>query len=146
MKGEPKQVIILRKDLSMRKGKMIAQGAHASLKACLSFARFENTDAIGMDEAHMITKIRVKELILDITDPVIHQWWTERFKKVVVYVESEEALIGLYHQARDLSLPCSLIKDAGDTEFHGVPTYTAVAIGPGKEEVIDQITGELPLL
>jgi PTH2 family peptidyl-tRNA hydrolase len=29
----PKQVIIIRKDLNMRKGKMIAQGAHASMKA-----------------------------------------------------------------------------------------------------------------
>jgi peptidyl-tRNA hydrolase len=31
MKGERKQVIVLRKDLGMRKGKMVAQGAHASL-------------------------------------------------------------------------------------------------------------------
>src|SRR5580692_8733474 len=30
-----KQVIVMRKDLGMRKGKMIAQGAHASLRALL---------------------------------------------------------------------------------------------------------------
>jgi PTH2 family peptidyl-tRNA hydrolase len=30
-----KQVIVMRKDLGMRKGKMIAQGAHASLKVLL---------------------------------------------------------------------------------------------------------------
>ena len=32
---EHKQMIVLRKDLNMRKGKMIAQGAHASLKVLL---------------------------------------------------------------------------------------------------------------
>lgn len=31
-----KQVIVMRKDLNMRKGKMIAQGAHASVDALLS--------------------------------------------------------------------------------------------------------------
>ncbi len=30
---EHKQVIVLRKDLNMRKGKMVAQGAHASMRA-----------------------------------------------------------------------------------------------------------------
>lgn len=30
-----KQVIVMRKDLGMRKGKMIAQGAHASLRVLL---------------------------------------------------------------------------------------------------------------
>jgi PTH2 family peptidyl-tRNA hydrolase len=32
---EHKQTIVLRKDLNMRKGKMIAQGAHASMRAIL---------------------------------------------------------------------------------------------------------------
>lgn len=73
-----KQVIIVRKDLNMRKGKMIAQGAHASLTAAFA--------------------------------------------------------------------PCALIQDHGLTEFGGVPTYTAVAIGPAEDVVIDRITGELSLL
>ena len=36
-----KQVIVLRKDLNMRKGKMVAQGAHASMAALLGTARRE---------------------------------------------------------------------------------------------------------
>lgn len=32
---DAKQVIVMRKDLGMRKGKMIAQGAHAAMKALL---------------------------------------------------------------------------------------------------------------
>lgn len=142
MQGEPKQVIVIRKDLKMRKGKIGAQCAHASLKACFTFARF--VDSKRVDENGKSK--RTKELILDITDPTMNLWWTQRFKKVVCWVNSEKELFDLYEQARACSLPCSLIRDAGDTEFHGEPTYTAVAIGPGKEEDIDPITGELPLL
>ena len=35
MQNAPKQVIVMRKDLNMRKGKMVAQGAHASMKVIL---------------------------------------------------------------------------------------------------------------
>ena len=38
---EHKQVIVLRKDLNMRKGKMVAQGARASMRAILNLARRE---------------------------------------------------------------------------------------------------------
>jgi len=37
---EVKQVIVLRKDLQMRKGKMIAQGAHASMKVFFDLAGY----------------------------------------------------------------------------------------------------------
>ena len=32
---EPKQVIVMRKDLNMRKGKIISQGSHVSMKVFL---------------------------------------------------------------------------------------------------------------
>ena len=41
-----KQVIVIRKDLNMRKGKMVAQGAHASMAAILNLARREGNDLI----------------------------------------------------------------------------------------------------
>lgn len=37
------------------------------------------------------------------------------------------------------------ITDVGRTEFNGVPTITALAIGPNKSEDIDKITGHLKL-
>jgi len=52
----------------------------------------------------------------------------------------------IYNQAKEAGLYCSLIQDAGLTEFGGVPTYTAVAVGPAKNEDVDKITGELKLL
>jgi len=55
-------------------------------------------------------------------------------------------LLFIHSAAEIAGLPCSLIQDAGFTEFNGVPTYTAVAIGPAQATEIDKITGLLKLL
>lgn len=112
-----KQVIILRTDLQMRRGKEVAQGAHASLKAVLEY----------------------------INHPYVQDWLSEIFTKIAVGVEGEDALIELYNQAISSELPASLILDNGLTEFGNMPTYTAVAVGPGPNEEIDPITGHLEL-
>ena len=123
-----KQVIVMRKDLNMRKGKMIAQGAHASLKVLLDRGRaveggyaFATTDAMAA-------------------------WLGGRFAKICVSVDSEAALDAIVERARGASLPCALIVDSGATEFHGVPTKTCCAIGPAWTDEVDAITSGLPLL
>jgi len=124
---EHKQVIVMRKDLNMRKGKLVAQGAHASLGAILSLCKQDgDVLTLNMDE-------RVKP------------WLTGRFKKICVYVNSEEELLQIYNTALTNGLVCSIIKDSGLTEFHGVPTLTAVAVGPDVEDKIDAVTKHLPL-
>lgn len=112
-----KQVIVIRKDLNMRKGKMVAQGCHASLSVVMN------------------NKITLE----------LSTWLKEGQKKICVYVNSEEELFSIYEQAKKVGIPCALIQDAGLTEFKG-PTYTAVGIGPYYEADIDKITGELKLL
>lgn len=73
------------------------------------------------------------------------QWQREGGKKVVLKVRDLKTLLGLYEKAKKLNLPCSLVKDKGLTEL--VPgTVTALGIGPGPDEIIDKITGGLPLL
>jgi peptidyl-tRNA hydrolase, PTH2 family len=124
---EHKQVIILRKDLNMRKGKLVAQGAHASMGAILSLCKQDGN-----------------KLILEMDDRT-EPWLTGRFKKICVYVNSEEELLQIYNTALTNGLVCSIIKDSGLTEFHGVPTLTAVAVGPDREDRIDEVTKHLPL-
>jgi PTH2 family peptidyl-tRNA hydrolase len=126
-----KQVIILRKDLNMRKGKMVAQGAHASMAVLLN-----RGEVTGYSEDRFEFPMND-----DITE-----WVTGSFAKICVSCNSEEELHNLYRQATKAGLPASIIKDAGFTEFNGVPTYTAVAIGPAKASEIDLITGDLKLL
>jgi PTH2 family peptidyl-tRNA hydrolase len=121
MANERKQVIVLRKDLNMRKGKMVAQGAHASLGAILKDGKLKKSADIDA-------------------------WLEGRFPKFWVRVDSERDLLDVYNDAQRAGLICSLITDAGLTEFDGVPTKTAVAVGPGIPSEIDKITGDLKLL
>ena len=41
-----KQVIVMRRDLNMRKGKMVAQGAHASMAVLLNAGRYDDGEAM----------------------------------------------------------------------------------------------------
>lgn len=134
--SEPKQVIVLRKDLNMRKGKMAAQAAHASMKVF-----FDAGDTIMCVEPKSISW----RLDIPLTLPM-SKWVRGKFGKVVVGCNSEEELLDLARQAEEANIPHALIQDEGRTEFHGVKTYTALAIGPDDPEKIDLITGALQLL
>lgn len=131
-----KQVIIIRKDLKMTKGKMIAQGSHASLGVILDMMnKVKNTSDEGYD------------MVLTVGDNShIKDWLEGIYTKVCLYVESEEELIELYNKAVDNNIPSCLITDVGLTMFKGIPTKTALAIGPFKSDEIDKITGNLKLL
>ncbi|WP_048203338.1 aminoacyl-tRNA hydrolase [Methanocaldococcus infernus] len=114
-----KMVVILRTDLNMGKGKMVAQGGHAIIE-CYRHAQ----------------KLNPK---------LVEDWLREGQKKVVLKVSSEEELLDIYNKAKAEGLPCSIIRDAGLTQLKP-GTITAVAIGPERDEKIDKITGHLKLL
>ena len=118
----------MRKDLAMRKGKMIAQGAHASLKVILDAGAREG-DRFSFP-----------------LDPALAQWLAGRFTKICVSVNSEAELDDVVARARAAGVPCALIVDAGHTEFHGVPTKTCCAVGPAWADAVNAITGGLALL
>lgn len=136
MERNVKQVIVLRKDLHMRKGKMVAQGAHASVDAFLSL--FTQTKK----EGETTYTLQVKD------ESMLSYWMDGSFAKICLYVESEEALVELYErvQRENPQIPVTLIEDAGLTEFHGQTTKTAIGIGPYWAEDIDHFTKDLKLL
>jgi len=129
--GNVKQVLVVRKDLKMRVGKVAAQCAHASMKVFLD-----------RKELHYGIKTHV---CFDVTEVEL-SWITGSFTKICVGCQSEAELLDLYEKAKAAGLPCALVQDSGKTEFHGVPTYTVVAIGPDDSDRIDPLTGALPLL
>lgn len=132
-----KQVIVIRKDLKMRKGKMIAQGAHASLGAIV------NQMSHG-EPGSKFWQLPVRDQINQFN--AIGEWLSGPVKKIVVYVESEAEINELERQAHNSGLIHCKIIDSGLTEFYEVPTITCIAIGPGEESEIDKITNGLPLL
>ena len=127
-----KQALIIRKDLNMRKGKMVSQGAHASGAAYIKPEQITEDPTTG-------------ELIVRV-DPRAKEWLLGSFTKIVLSVDSEAALDELYRKAREKGLLTALIEDNGDTEFHGIKTKTALSIGPARASELDELTQELKLL
>jgi len=111
-----KQVIVVRSDLKMGKGKLAAQVAHASIASFL--------------KANFLVK---------------RKWLKEGMKKIVLKVNSEKELLEIYEKAKNAKLPCEIIRDAGHTQLEP-GTITALGIGPAEDEKIDKITGNLKLL
>lgn len=132
-----KQVIVIRRDLKMRRGKECAQAAHASM-AWLT-RRMKKHGYPPRD-----FKIPDQGFYLVLRDPE-QAWVAGRFTKVVCVVESLEDLKAVEAKALEEGVQVQVITDAGRTEFGGVPTVTCLAVGPDWEDRVDLVTGELRL-
>lgn len=119
---EVKQVIVMRKDLKMRRGKEIAQGAHASM-------------------AFLAKKALAGEPFTEVE----RAWLEGLFTKVCVRVGSEEELLAVAEAAGKAGIRVAIITDSGKTEFGGISTRTCLALGPDLAEKIDSVTGDLEL-
>jgi PTH2 family peptidyl-tRNA hydrolase len=125
-----KQVIVIRRDLRMRRGKEIAQGAHAATAWLADL---------------VLQTIRTNDVDHLAVSPAEQAWLESSFRKVTVKVNTEEELIAVYQKALDAGLVVHLITDRGLTEFGGVPTRTCLAVGPDYDDLIDPVTGDLEL-
>ncbi|MEB3846515.1 MAG: peptidyl-tRNA hydrolase Pth2 [Desulfurococcales archaeon] len=117
-----KQSIVLRRDLQMGRGKAAAQAAHASCEAVF----------LILDSGRRLWR------------EWLEAWRKEGQKKVVLRVDSLNALLAVYEGANRLGLPASLVEDAGLTQLPP-GTKTAVAVGPAPEHIVDRVTGRLKL-
>ena len=116
---EVKQVIIVRKDLKLGKGKLAAQVAHASLSSCL--------------------KVMKKDKKL------FNSWMKTGAKKVVLRVKNVNELLEYKKIADKNKVANALITDAGRTQIKP-GTITCLGIGPDLKEKIDKISGNLKML
>lgn len=120
----PKQVIVMRKDLNMRKGKLVSQGSHASLGTIMNYVK---NNQCSFPE-------------------VVEEWLQGSHTKICVYVTSEQDLLDIAAKALIKNVNYHLVEDLGLTEFNGVKTLTCLALGPDYPEILDPLTGHLPLL
>lgn len=134
-----KQVIVMRtkypdgtgKTTGLRKGKMIAQGSHASM-AFLSRRVMEVRNNSIFFRTVQLTQ-------------AMEEWLDDSYAKVCCQVETEEELVEIYDKAKQAGLEVHMITDSGRTEFRGEPTKTCLAIGPDYSENIDPVTSHLKL-
>jgi peptidyl-tRNA hydrolase, PTH2 family len=114
-----KQVIVVRNDLKMGKGKLAVQVAHAAVSSA------ENTR-------------KTRREWFDI-------WFERSQAKICVKVDSEKELRVLKGRLDEMGIPNSLIQDAGLTQLEP-GTTTCLGIGPLPTETADRYTGDLKLL
>jgi len=131
---QTKQVIVIRKDLNMRRGKQIAQGSHASMAAILKLMSVSSDSDSTTRQLQLLKK-----------DP-INIWLSESFTKICVSCDSEEEILEIHRKAEKAGMLNALITDSGKTEFNNIPTVTALAIGPAESSWVDEFTGHLKLL
>ncbi|MEM0214976.1 MAG: peptidyl-tRNA hydrolase Pth2 [Archaeoglobaceae archaeon] len=113
---EFKQVIVVRDDLELSRGKLAVQVAHASI---LGFLKSDKEKR--------------------------ERWLREGQKKIVLRVRNLEELLAVRDKAEMERIPTAIVEDAGLTEIPP-GTITAVVLGPDEAKKIDKITGSLPLL
>ena len=127
MNDNIKQVIIVRTDLNMRKGKMVAQGAHASMKVFFDMMSTEKSElpVFQLDEEQKnssgyVMKPVIKKTILLWENDIVQKWMEGSFAKIVVGCNSEKELLDLKKQADDAGIINALILDEGRTEFRKI--------------------------
>jgi peptidyl-tRNA hydrolase, PTH2 family len=126
-----KQVIVIRRDLRMRRGKEIAQGAHAATAWLAERVLHGMTPNGTVDHVALSAAER--------------SWLQSSVRKVTVKVNSEEELMAVYQAAIEAGLVVHMVTDRGLTEFGGVPTRTCLAVGPDYDDLVDPVTGDLEL-
>jgi len=116
---EYKMVVVARSDLPLSPGKLAVQVAHAAVCCALD------------------TKKKKPKWF--------QRWQAEGGKKVVVKVDCEDDFYRLKKKADELGVVAEIITDAGLTEV-APGTKTVLGIGPAPSNLIDQLTGDLPLV
>ncbi|WP_296859568.1 aminoacyl-tRNA hydrolase [uncultured Methanobrevibacter sp.] len=111
-----KQVMIVRTDLKMGKGKIAAQCCHG---------------AIGAYKKSPSDKIK--------------KWENEAYAKVVLKVKTLEELNEIKSLADKKGIANYRVVDAGRTQIP-TSTVTVLALGPDEDEILDKLTGDLKLL
>lgn len=111
-----KQVILVRSDLKLPKGKLAAQAAHAAV------------DAMAASSQH-----------------IVKDWLASGGKKIVLKIKDLEELRKYEKSARKEKLVVAVIEDRGLTVVKP-GTITCMAIGPDDDAKIDKITGHLKIL
>lgn len=113
-----KQVIVVRTDLDMGKGKIAAQVGHACV--------------LGSENVRK-------------SHPDWFKKWWEGQEKIVLKVPGPKELEQVKDHAIDLDLPWSEVTDAGHTQI-APGTTTCISLGPAPEELINKVTRDLKLL
>lgn len=116
--SDTKVVVVVRLDLDISRGKTAVQVAHAAVMCALE------------------SRVKAK--------PWFDRWIDGGQRKIVVKAQDLKTLRELHARAEQQGLVAVLVQDAGLTEVEP-GTTTVLGVGPAPDEVVDKVTGGLPL-
>ena len=119
-----KQTIIMRKDLNLSKGRLVTQGAHASIAFLTDLIKEYNGEPLSLTEAQK-------------------EWVYGTFYKICLSVNSEKELLDIGCNSVLIGISVKYIEE---TTGFDKPTITCIAIGPDYSSKIDTVTKHLKLL
>lgn len=124
--SKQKMVLLIRADLGMGKGKIVAQACHGAVGVVGELMSGESDWGEGGKQR-------------------VQQWEERGAMKIALKVNSEQELFDYQKKCEGAGLPCYLVVDAGHTQ---IPenTPTVLAIGPAPVAQIDELTGDLKLM
>lgn len=161
-----KQVIVVRKDLTMPAGKLAAMVAHASMTFLLKKLRptipdlcWDNQQRLGLNDARWDDAVRAawecnqREMDKPDFSPEELRWLTEldpgieasgqvSMAKIVCAVQDEAELLAVEKKAKDAGLECHRVIDSGYSH-NKAGTFVCIAIGPAWPEALEPVTGGL---
>lgn len=123
-----KMVIVVRKDLSMRKGKFASQVANASIQFLI-----DNNESERGDEVHV--KMSHEEAV----------WFRGSMSRLIATIDSENALSDLILKAELRGVPVYPVYDSRVT-LESERTLTCAAFGPAEGEDLSMILSRLKIV
>lgn len=139
LKTKTKQIIVVRRDLKMKHGKMASQVAHAAM----SFLTREGR--VGWHHDMLNDVFMNDDDSIDKHNGAIRDWLANSFAKVILGVDSEEELREIEEKAVENGIMAHLVVDNGRTVFNNIPTPTCLALGPDWNENLDELVRHLKL-
>ncbi|KAL6073565.1 aminoacyl-tRNA hydrolase [Balamuthia mandrillaris] len=113
-----KMVLCVRSDLKMQAGKVAAQCGHAAVGAYKS-AKKQSVEAVK-------------------------RWALFGSPKIAVKIPDEATLMEVQRAASKAGVPYHIVADAGRTQVES-GSLTVIAVGPGPQSKVDQVTGSFKL-
>lgn len=145
-----KQIILVRKDIKLPKGKLGAQTAHASLGVVKKLILADKLNPHKIETEWKVARWW-NNLAANSDNPphlpgnYIAEWWTGSWTKVCLALDKLDDLDPLLDKCTEAGLIYDIVTDNGLTIYHGVPTITCIGIEPSSAEILDPIFQQLKL-
>jgi PTH2 family peptidyl-tRNA hydrolase len=142
---ECKLVLVVRTDLGMTKGTHMSDVIHVFMVANSNCAIAGKIAAQCSHATLACYKALARAPAGSPESQILRRWERLGQAKIAVQTKSQEEMLSLRQNARNLGLTAEVIQDAGRTQIEA-GSMTVLGVGPAAKSLVNKITGHLKLL